>query len=173
MRVRSANGGTPYGGKDVTVAVNESVQLKYELKNLGPKPLSNVEVARQIAGDMRIVAQVGELAPAGQTGDTAFFTEATRYIPTLPGVVALATVARARDVNGNTVGPVSDLVYVTASETATDMYLAKCGGMKATRIAPISGSSQMTDSVPITTPPSPSEGLPRPQRPRRRRARSS
>jgi hypothetical protein len=116
LRVRSAGGGTPYGGKDVTVAVFDTVQLKYEVRNFGTSPLKNIEIARLIGNRMRIVARVDQLAPKGQTGDAAFFTDSESFTPTEPAVYPLRAVARAIDKNGNSVGPLNDIAYVTASE---------------------------------------------------------
>jgi PKD repeat protein len=124
FRVRSVNGGSPYGGKDVTVPLYTRVELKYELKNLGPKELQNVEVARQVGSQMQIVAQVGRLRPSGQPGDSAFFTDSAGFTALEAGVFTLRAVARAKDTNGNTVGPENDLVYITATE-AIDTFDVK------------------------------------------------
>ena len=61
---------------------------------------------------------IPELAPAGQTNATATFTDSQDFSPTEPGVYTIRATARARDGNGNTIGPENDFAYVTANETA-------------------------------------------------------
>ena len=79
------------------------------MRNLGTSPLKNIEIARLIGNRMRIVARVDQLAPKGQTGDAAFFTDSESFTPTEPAVYPLRAVARAIDKNGNSVGPLNDI----------------------------------------------------------------
>ncbi len=107
-----------YGGKDVTIPVYQSVQVRYHVANLGPAKLQNVEIARVDGSRVRQIVVIPELAPAGQTNATQTFTDPQDFSPTEPGVYAIRATARARDANGNTIGPENDLAYVTANETA-------------------------------------------------------
>lgn len=154
FRVRSRNGTTSYGGKDILVSTYSQSELVYELKNLGATDVNNVQVLRQIGSRMEVVAQVPVLKPKEQTGSTATLTDLDTFTATLPGVYTLRTFARAKDRDGNTVGPVSDLVYVTASD-ALEIF-----DIKLFDASPLAESSHPFTRVSTNTDPRTGQSMP-------------
>ena len=78
----------------------------YQAQQSRTNELQNMEVARQVGSQMQVVAQVGRASPEGQTGDSRRSSPTRQDLPPFsPASTRYGRSARAKDANGNTVGP--------------------------------------------------------------------
>lgn len=99
-------GGPSGGSSEATVSAYQTVTVRYRVRNIGEKPMRDVEVVR--AG--RAVLRAANLPP----GES--FTTTERFTATQPGLQNLFAAAMAKDEEGNVIGPEigSALLNVTA-----------------------------------------------------------